>query len=131
MRISIITPAATIEAEGHEIHVLTPAGGMGIHSGHVNLVTPILGGPVTIHNQGSATVYVVTPGTASITPDGMKIFTESAVSAHDLEERELEKEVKEYTELHQKSHDTHELAKITAILERKTIQLEAAKKNRR
>jgi ATP synthase F1 epsilon subunit len=130
MQISIITPSQTIETEGRELHILTLAGGMGIHKGHVSLVTPLLGGPVTIHDQAKAEVYVVTPGTASITPEGVKIFTESAVSAHDLEEKELEKEIKEYTELHQKSHDTHELAKITAILERKTIQLEAAKKKK-
>ncbi len=56
-------------------------GDFGVLAGHAPFMTALREGPVTVHNDGSITVYEVRGGFADVTPDGFTVLAEHAVEA--------------------------------------------------
>ena len=63
-----------IDAPGSE-------GDFGVLAGHAPFMTALRSGQVTVHNGNTLTKYNIEGGFADVTPEGLTILAESAVTA--------------------------------------------------
>ena len=82
LHFSLVAPERElVSAEVDQVDASGVEGDFGVLAGHAPFMTALKEGPVTVRNDGRATVYEVRGGFAEVTPLGLTILAEHAVEA--------------------------------------------------
>ena len=82
LHFSLVSPERELfSGEVDQVDAPGSEGDFGVLAGHAPFMTALKEGPVTVHNEGTRTVFEVRGGFADVTPEGLTILAEHAAPA--------------------------------------------------
>ena len=131
LKLEIVTPEAVAYSERVDMVVLPGAAGeMGVLAGHEPLMTIIVPGELRILRGSEETVMAIGPGFAEITGETVRVLSDMAIRAADIDEAAaIEARKLAEQRLAQKLSD-EEIATVEASLQKAVIQIEVKRRHR-
>jgi F-type H+-transporting ATPase subunit epsilon len=124
LRLEIVTPAAIVFADDVDMVTLPGAlGEIGILPMHVPLMTQMLPGEMTVHQNGRDHRLAVGEGFVEITGDHVSILTDMAIAAENIDEAKAEEAERRAEARLREKLSAEEEASVTAVLARSLAQL--------
>ena len=106
-------------------------GELGVHGGHVPLLTYLKPGTVAVHEaSGPIHHFYVSGGVVEVQPSGVIVLSDASVRAQDLDEAEVLKAKAEAEEMLRNKHDKLTYAEIELRLSQEISKLQAIEKYR-
>src|SRR3989338_6596266 len=132
IRLEIITPERVVfQVEADSVSLPTPEGEITILPHHIPLISIVVAGSVLVRKGTDEQLFAVSRGVIEVEGSTLRVLTETADRAAELEEEAIEKAKKVAEELlKQKQDDTEGFAEATALLERELARLHVARKHR-
>lgn len=132
LHLSIITPDQTVfEGEVESVSLPTPNGEITVLPHHIPLLSILVPGSILLYQNNKEYLFAVSRGAIEVDGHSVRILTETADRAADLEEEAIEKAKKEAERLlSEKRGDTEGFAEATALLERELARLKVVRKHR-
>ena len=133
MHVSVITPEQTAyESEADSLTVSTVMGELTILPHHIPLITTLAPGTLLIRSGAEEHVFAVSRGVLEVNGTSVKVLSDIADRADDLEEKAVE-EAKLAAEklLSEKKQDDVDYAESLAILDRELARLKSVRRTRR
>jgi F-type H+-transporting ATPase subunit epsilon len=132
LHVEIITPDQTaFEGEADSITLPTMSGEITVLRNHMPLLTIVKAGSMLIRKGGTEQLFAVTRGIAEIDGGQVRVLTDTADRAEDLELEAIEQAKLAAEQLKdERRHDSEEFAAATAILERETARLQVVRRHR-
>lgn len=94
LNFSLVSPEAELfSGEVDQVDLPGTEGDLGIFPDHSPLMAAIRTGALSIYEGGAQTFYFVQGGFADVTPDGLTVLAEKAVSMDNLNKDELRAEL--------------------------------------
>src|SRR3989344_9640424 len=132
IRLEIITPERVVfQGEADSVSLPTPEGEITILPHHIPLISIMVPGSVLVRQGNEEQLFAVSRGVIEVDGKSIRVLTETADRAADLQEEAIEKAKKAAeTLLKEKQNDVEGFAEATAILERELARLQVARRHR-
>lgn len=135
MHLSIVTPEKKIfDDEINSLTVRTTNGEITVLPQHVDLLTTVTPGEVTIRKDNKEQYMAVTGGFLEVTKSGITILADYAVRSEDIEVEkamQAQKRAQEVLKKKEESISERDLAVAQADLRRSILELKVAQRRRR
>lgn len=131
LHIQIITPERVVfDDQIDQVTLPTTDGEITVLPRHIPLVSMLKAGTIHIKKEGQETLLACSRGVIEINGANIKILTDSADRADELDEAKIQK-AKEAAQklLSEKRHDDEGFAEATAVLERELARLHVVRKH--
>ena len=130
LRLSIVTPQATVFSEDVEMVTLPGSeGDMGVYPNHIRLITQVVPGELVISQKGQERFLAVGEGLVEVTHNSVAIVTDMAIPAEGIDEAKAEEaRARAKARLEEKISD-EEVASVNASLARSLAQLKVKRRN--
>lgn len=132
MHVSVITPEQTAyEGEATSLTVPTVTGELTILPHHIPLITTLAPGTLFIRSAEKEEVFAVSRGVLEVNGTSVRVLSDIADRAEDLEEAAIEKAKAEAEKLlSEKQTETVEYTEALAILDRELARLKSVRRHR-
>ncbi len=132
MQLQIITPAETVfDAQVDSVTLPTADGEITVLPHHVPIITTIIPGPMIVRIGSEEKIFAVSRGVIEVNGTTVKVLSDIADRADDLEEAAVEKARAEAEALMEgKREDAVSFAEATAIFERELARLKTVRRHR-
>ena len=132
IRLEIITPERVVfQGEADSVSLPTSEGEITILPHHIPLISIVVPGSVLVRQGNEEQLFAVSRGVIEVDGKSIRVLTETADRAADLQEEAIEKAKKAAeTLLKEKQNDVEGFAEATAILERELARLHVARRHR-
>ena len=132
IRLEIITPERVVfQGEADSVSLPTSEGEITILPHHIPLISIMVPGSVLVRQGNEEQLFAVSRGVIEVDGKSIRVLTETADRAADLQEEAIEKAKKAAeTLLKEKQNDVEGFAEATAILERELARLHVARRHR-
>jgi F-type H+-transporting ATPase subunit epsilon len=129
--LEIITPTKVVLSEEvDEITLPTVSGEISILPNHIDLLTKVKPGEMTIHRNGKIELFAITGGFLEISSNKVSILADHAIHANDIEIAKAE-QAKERAEKAMKEKGTaQDFAVAEAELRKSILELKVARKHK-
>ena len=130
--VEIITPEKVVfQGEVDSVSLPTPQGEITILPHHIPIISIVVPGSVLIRKGSDEQLFAVSRGVIEVDGKTVRVLTETADRAAELEEEAIEKAKKAAEQLlHEKRDDVEGFAEATALLERELARLHVARRHR-
>jgi len=132
LHLVIITPDQTVyDGEIDSVSLPTADGEITVLPHHVPIITTIVPGPVIVRSGKDEKVFAVSRGVIEIDQTSVRVLSDIADRADDLEESAIEKaRINAEKLMTEKRQDATEFAEATAILDRELARLRTVRRHR-
>ena len=132
LQVEIITPEQTaFEGEVDSITLPSAEGELTILAHHMPLITIIKAGSVLLRTQRKEQLFAISKGVAEIEGTRVRLLTDTADRAEQLDEEAIEKAREEAKRMMSETrHDTEGFAIASALLERELARLNVVRRHR-
>lgn len=132
-RLSIITPdRAVYDGDVDAVTVPTSDGEITVLPGHIPLISTLAPGSLIAREGKEAHVFAVARGVVEIEGSSLRVLSEIADPADDLDEKAIEQaKAKAEQLMSDKREDAESFAEATATLERELARLKTIRRHRR
>ena len=132
LKIKIITPEKTaLTQEADSVSLPATAGQITILPNHIPLITALCTGEIIIKNGSDAKNLHVASGFAEVSKDTIRIMTDAAELAEDINIQRAEEAKKRAQQAKEQASSDIESAEATAALERALSRIRIAQRKRR
>jgi F-type H+-transporting ATPase subunit epsilon len=132
IKLEIVTPEAKAYSEDVEMVTLPGVEGeMGIYPQHVPLMTQIVPGEIVVRKDGKDSYLAVGEGFVEVTANRVAILTDMAISADQIDEKQVEEARKRAQARLAGSLSDEEAATVNASLVRTLAQINVKRRTRR
>lgn len=130
MSLSLITPAESVfTGDVDSVTLPTADGEITVMPNHVPIITTIVPGPMIVRIGSEEKVFAVSRGIIEVNQTGVKVLSDIADRADELEEAEADAARLRAEELMQnKRNDAEQFAEATAIFERELARLRTVRR---
>lgn len=130
--VEIITPEKVVfQGEVDSVSLPTPQGEITILPHHIPIISIVVPGSVLIRKGSDEQLFAVSRGVIEVDGKTVRVLTETADRAAELEEEAIEKAKKAAEQLlSEKRDDVEGFAEATALLERELARLHVARRHR-
>src|SRR3990167_3692127 len=130
--VEIITPEKVVfQGEVDLVSLPTPQGEITILPHHIPIISIVVPGSVLIRKGNDEQLFAVSRGVIEVDGKTVRVLTETADRAAELQEEAIEKAKNAAEKLLQEKHnDVEGFAEATAILERELARLHVARRHR-
>ena len=131
--IEIISPEKLVHhTEGVEVIIPTADGEIGVRTGHLPLLAPLIAGPVIVKKQdGSEETLATLGGFVEIFDNTVSIMTDEAEFAANLDELKIQEAIHRAEELKKEAKDVGDLRTASALLAANLTRMKAIRRHRR
>ncbi len=130
LNVKIITPEKEIFNEAAEqINVPTLSGEIGILPQHMNLMTKIIPGQLTLKQKGKTHLLAAGDGLLQVCNDQVTILTDLAVWEDDIDAKAVEEAKKRAEQALEDKLSDEEYAETMAVIEKSLIQLKVKRRH--
>ncbi len=132
LTIEIITPEKTIySGTADQITLPTALGQITILPNHQNLISALVPGEIIIKDQKNETFIATSDGLIQVHPDRIRILTDTAERAEDIDEARAEEAHRRASELMTKKQENVDYTALTAKMEKELARLRVARRRHR
>lgn len=133
LTIEVLSPEKAIHhTKGVEAIIPTADGQVGIRTGHLPLLAPMVAGTVIVKKEdGSEEALATFGGFVEVYNDTVYLMTDSAELAEDMDELKIQEAVHRAEALKEEARDTSELREASALLAANLLRLKAVQRHRR
>lgn len=134
MNLKVITPEKVFyDGPIQEVIVPTPQGEIAILPGHINLLTQVSDGEITIKSSGKTQHLAVTNGFLQIQKDEVSLISDFAIRSEEIDAKkalDAQKQAQEKMQGSGKDTTEQDLALAQAEMRRAILQLKVVKRRR-
>ncbi|MEK7591110.1 MAG: ATP synthase F1 subunit epsilon [Patescibacteria group bacterium] len=132
LHLEIITPERVVfQGDADSVSLPTPQGEITILPHHIPLISIVAAGSVLVRKGSDEQLFAVSRGVIEVEGSTIRILTDTADRAAELEEETIEKAKKAAEALmKEKQNDVEGFAEASAILERELARLHVARRHR-
>lgn len=131
LHLTIITPDQTVfEGEADSVSLPTQNGEITVLPHHLPIITTIAPGPVTARIGKEEHVFAVSRGIIEIDQKSVRVLSDIADRADDLEEAAIEKAHQQAAKVMAEKQDAEQFAEMTAVFERELARLRTVRRRR-
>lgn len=132
LHLELITPDGPVfEGDADSVSLPTPDGEITVLPHHIPLISIVTPGSITVRKGNEEKLFAVSRGVIEVDGTSLRILTDTADRAEELEEAAIEKAKAEAEKLmSEKRHDAEGFAEATAILEKELAKLRVVRRHR-
>jgi F-type H+-transporting ATPase subunit epsilon len=132
LHLELITPdGPTFEGDIDSVSLPTPQGEITVLPHHIPLISIVVPGSITVRKGTEEQLFAVSRGVIEVDGASLRILTDTADRAEELEEAAIEKAKAEAEKLMtEKRADAEGFAEATAILEKELAKLRVVRRHR-
>lgn len=132
MRVQVITPEQTaFDGEALSLTVPTVTGEITVLAHHIPIITTLSPGTMIIRTSAGEEVLAVSRGVLEVNKESVRVLSDIADRAENLEEAAIEEARKGAEKLLQeKKQDSEEYAEALAVLDRELARLKSVRRTR-